>query len=69
MLFVGTAFILGGGVHTGSVNKNWHLGLFLLSIVHYFKLLIIQHHSFIKNAKILSKVGKELELSEKNKES
>ena len=69
MLFVGTTFILGGGVHTGSVSKNWHLGLFLVSIIHYLKLLFIQHSSFVENAKILSKVGKELELSAKNKES
>ena len=33
MLFVGTAFILGGGVHTGAVNKYWHTGLFFISII------------------------------------
>ena len=57
MLFVGTTFILGGGVHTGAVNKYWHSGLYFLSILHYFNLLRIKHRSFIKNSEILSTVG------------
>ena len=60
MLFVGTAFILGGGVHTGSVSKYWHSGLFFLSLIHYLKVIIIQHKSFLENSKILGIVGKEL---------
>ena len=60
MLLVGTAFILGGGVHTGAINKYWHSGLFFISILHYFKVIIIQHKSFIKNSYILSEVGKDL---------
>ena len=58
MLFVGTAFILGGGVHTGAVNKYWHTGLFFISILHYLKVIMIQHKSFIKNSHILSILGK-----------
>ena len=61
MLFVGTVFILGGGVHTGAVNKYWHSGLFFISILHYLKVIMIQHKSFIKNSYILSEVGKDLE--------
>jgi len=61
MLFVGTAFVLGGGVHTGAINKYWHTGLFFLSLLHYLKVIFIQHKSFIKNSYILSTVGKELE--------
>ena len=61
MLFVGTAFIIGGGVHTGAVNKYWHTGLFFISILHYLKVIIIQHQSFIKNSDILSRVGQDLE--------
>ena len=61
MLFVGTAFILGGGVHTGAINQYWHTGLFFISLLHYLKVIIIQHKSFIKNSNILSVVGKELE--------
>ena len=60
MLFVGTAFILGGGVHTGAVNKYWHTGLFFISLLHYLKVIVIQHQSFIKNSYILSEVGKDL---------
>ena len=61
MLFVGTAFVLGGGVHTGAVNKYWHTGLFFISLLHYLKVIIIQHKSFLKNSYILSAVGEELE--------
>ena len=61
MLFVGTAFVLGGGVHTGALSKYWHTGLFFISLLHYLKVIIIQHKSFIKNSNILSVVGKELE--------
>ena len=61
MLFVGTAFILGGGVHTGAVSKYWHTALFFISILHYLKVIMIQHKSFIKNSHILSILGKALE--------
>ena len=61
MLFVGTAFVLGGGVHTGAINKYWHTGLFFISLLHYLKVIVIQHQSFIKNSYILSEVGKDLE--------
>ena len=60
MLFVGIAFILGGAVHTGAINKLWHTGFFILSIIHYLKVIIIQHNSFIENNKTLLKVGEEL---------
>ena len=60
MLFVGIAFILGGAVHTGAINKLWHSGFFILSIIHYLKVIIIQHNSFIENNKTLLKVGEEL---------
>ena len=67
MLFVGTAFILGGGVHTGAVGKYWHTALFFISLIHYIKVLIIQHKSFIENSKILSTVGLDLENKLSNK--
>ena len=69
MLFVGTAFVLGGGVHTGAVNKYWHTGLFFISIIHYLKVIIIQHQSFVENSHILSLVGKDLENSMNKKET
>ena len=67
MLFIGAVFVLGGGVHTAAVNKYWHSGLFVISILHYLKVIIIQHRSFIKNSYILSEVGKELEAVLSNK--
>ena len=68
MLFVGTTFILGGAVHTGAVNKYWHSGLYIFSILYNIKLLTIEHRAFIENSKILSKVGKELKIVLSNKE-
>ena len=62
MLFVGTAFVLGGGVHTGAISKYWHTALFFISIFHYIKVIIIQHKSFIENSNILSLVGKQLQV-------
>ena len=67
MLLVGTAFILGGGVHTGVVHKLWHSSLFVISLLHYLKVIFIQHQSFLINNKILLSVGNEL--YEKNKRS
>ena len=67
MLFVMIAFILGGAVHTTDINKLWHSGFFILSIVHYLKVIIIQHNSFIANNKTLLKVGEELFNQNQNK--
>ena len=67
MLFVGTAFILGGGVQTKVINKYWHHSIFLIGLIHYIKIIIIQHSCLISNAQILVKVGKDLESSLSNK--
>ena len=67
MLFVMIAFILGGAVHTTDINKLWHSGFFILSIIHYLKVIVIQHHSFIANNKTLLKVGEELFNQNQNK--
>jgi len=69
MLFVGTLFILGGGIHTGAINTYWHSGLFFISLLHYLKVIIIQHKSFIENSYILSEVGKELDIILDNRSS
>ncbi len=61
ILLVGTAFVLGGGVQTKVMSKYWHHALFLISLIHYIKVIFIQHNSLIKNAEILSIVGKELD--------
>ena len=61
ILLVGAAFVLGGGVQTRALHKYWHHALFFLGLLHYAKVLVIQHNSLIKNSNILSKVGEELE--------
>ena len=67
ILLVGTAFVLGGGVQTKALHKYWHHSLFFISLLHYAKVLVIQHKSLIKNNHILSVVGKELESTLKAK--
>ena len=61
ILLVGTAFILGGGVQTKALSKYWHHSVFFISLLHYLKVIIIQHRSIVENNYILSEVGKELE--------
>ena len=67
MLFVGTAFVLGGGVQTKVINKYWHHFIFLIGLIHYVKIVMIQHSCLIANTQILAKVGKDLESSLNNK--
>ena len=63
ILLVGTAFILGGGVQTKALSKYWHHSIFFISLLHYLKVIFIQHRSLVKNSYILSEVGKELQQS------
>ena len=57
MLFVGTAFILGGGVHTGLISKNFHSWLFIFSMLHLLYLMKLQDKGFKRTAEILSHIG------------
>ena len=61
ILFIGTAFVLGGGVQTKVLSKYWHYAIFAIGLLHYIKIIILQHKALIKNADILSRIGKELE--------
>tara|TARA_Y100000590_G_scaffold456777_1_gene608062 strand:- start:159 stop:506 length:348 start_codon:yes stop_codon:yes gene_type:complete len=60
MLIVGTGFILGGGVQTKVISKYWHYFIFYLGLIHYIKVILIQHKSLIVNADILSDLGEQL---------
>ena len=64
MLIVGTAFILGGGVQTKVISKYWHYFIFYLGLIHYVKVILMQHKSLIDNTHILSDLGKQLENKE-----
>ena len=69
ILFIGTAFVLGGGVQTKVLSKYWHHSVFFLSLLHYAKVIYMQHKSLIENAAILSQLGLELDsTSNKHKE-
>ena len=60
MLIIGTGFILGGGVQTKVISKYWHYFIFYFGLLHYLKVILIQHKSLIDNADILSDLGKQL---------
>ncbi len=61
ILFIGTAFVLGGGVQTKVLSKYWHYSVFFIGLLHYIKVIILQHNSLVKNAEILSMIGKQIE--------
>ena len=67
ILIVGTAFVLGGGVQTKALSKYWHYFMFYLGLIHYIKVILLQHKSLIENADILSDIGLALDKLEKNK--
>ena len=69
ILLVGTAFVLGGGVQTKVLSKYWHHSIFLLSLIHFLKVILLSHKSLIKNSDILSIVGSELDNKLKNKDN
>ena len=61
LLFVGTACILGVALQQEMIHKYWHHSLFLIGLLHYGKVLVLQHKSLVQNSRILSDLGKELE--------
>ena len=58
ILFIGTVFVIGGGVHTKMISKNIHGILFLISMLHFLYLIKLQHYAFKDTAEILSRLGK-----------
>ena len=67
ILIVGTAFVLGGGVQTKALSKYWHYFMFYLGLIHYVKVILLQHRSLLENADILSDIGLALDKLENNK--
>lgn len=61
ILIVGTAFVLGGGVQTKVLSKYWHYFIFYIGLLHYIKVIVLQHRSLVKNSKILSEIGLQLD--------
>jgi len=57
MLFVGTVFILGGAVQTGSVSGWMHGLLFDLAFIHFLYVTILQHRGFKENVEIIGKIA------------
>ena len=53
--------MLGGGVQTKVLSKYWHHGIFLFSLLHFLKVILLSHKSLVKNSEILSYVGSELD--------
>jgi len=61
ILFIGTVFVIGGGVHTQVISKNIHGGLFIFSILHLVYLMKLQTKAFKVTGNILIKLGSLLE--------
>ena len=57
MLFIGTIFILGGAVQTGSVPGWMHGLLFDLAFIHFLYVTILQHRGFKENVEIIGKIA------------
>ena len=57
MLFIGTVFILGGAVQTGSVPGWIHGLLFDLAFIHFLYVIVIQHRGFKENVEIIGEIA------------
>ena len=67
ILLVGTAFILGGGVQTKVLSPYWHYFIFFSGLLHYLKVIKMQHDSLTVNGDILSDLGRQIESAELDK--
>jgi hypothetical protein len=57
MLFIGTVFIIGGAVQTGSVSGWMHGLLFDLAFIHFLYVIVIQHRGFKENVEIIGEIA------------
>lgn len=57
MFFIGTVFILGGAVQTGSFPGWLHGLLFDFSFIHFLYVIVIQHRGFKENVEIIGKIA------------
>ena len=53
MIIIGTTFIIGGAVHNNIISPNMHSLGFLVGIIHYSWLIILQHRCFIRNTELV----------------
>ena len=53
MITIGVTFIIGGAVHNNIVSPYVHSFGFLIGIIHYLWLIILQHRCFIKNTEVV----------------
>ena len=59
MVLVGTVFILGGAVQTGSVSGWIHGILFIISFIHFLYTILLEHRGFKDNIDILVELAEE----------
>ena len=53
MIIIGVTFIIGGAVHNNIISPMIHSLGFLLGIIHYTWLIILQHRCFIRNTELV----------------
>ena len=56
MLIVGTQFISGGAVHSGSFPGWAHGLMFDIAILHFLWIILIQHNCFKENTELVIKL-------------
>ena len=53
VLLIMTTFIIGGGVDTGVIPAWIHGFLFYIALIHFFKMIAVQHGCFRENTEII----------------
>ena len=61
MALIGTVFILGGAVQTGSVSGWIHGLLFDITFLHFLYTTMVQHRGFKENVEIISELAQHSE--------
>ena len=61
MVLIGTIFILGGAVQTGSISGWIHGLLFDIAFLHFLYTTMVQHRGFKENVEIISELAQHSE--------
>ena len=61
MVLIGTVFILGGAVQTGSISGWIHGLLFDIAFLHFLYTTMVQHRGFKENVEIISELAQHSE--------
>ena len=56
MVLVGIVFVIGGAIYSSIITDWQFIYLFILTIVHYGYLVVIQHNSFKENTELVIKL-------------